>query len=105
MDVNFYRTSTAGRGYLGYHAAPSAPEPSKRQAVENSGSYDQLTLRGRAPYPSDTTQFARILAREAAKEIQAPPDSARVEKLRVQVASGTYVPDADTIARHMLCYS
>jgi anti-sigma28 factor (negative regulator of flagellin synthesis) len=102
MDVKLYGTRAAGREYPCYRTAPSAPEPARRQTAEIAGSYDRLTLH-QTQYPSDTNQFARILAREAAKDVATPVETSRVDELRRQVAAGTYVPDADQIARHMLC--
>ena len=102
MDVKLYGTRAAGKDYSCYRTAPSAPEPVRRQKAASTGSYDRLTLH-QTQYPSDPNQFARILAREAAKEVATPVEASRVEELRSQVAAGTYVPDADRIARHMLC--
>ncbi|MCI8565462.1 MAG: flagellar biosynthesis anti-sigma factor FlgM [Lachnospiraceae bacterium] len=103
MDVKFYGINAAGREYPSYRTAPSVSEPARRQTAESAGSYDQLTLR--QSYPADAGQFARILAREAAKDISVPASQARVDELRSQVAAGTYQPDAGQIARRMLCYS
>ena len=104
MDVKLYGISVKGREYPSYRATPSVSEPARRPAAESAGSYDQLTLRQTA-YPSDTKQFARLLAREAKKELSSPVSTSRVEELRSQVSSGTYQPDAAEIARRMLCYS
>lgn len=105
MDVKLYGTSIVGRDYSFYRTASPAAEPMAKQAAETVvGSYDKLTLRNKTQYPSDANQFARLLAKEAAKEIQTPADNSRVEELRQQVASGTYIPDAEQIAKHMLCY-
>lgn len=103
MDVKLYGISVSGRDYPSYRTAPSVSEPVKRPATESTGSYDKLTLR--QTYPSDTKQFARILAREAARDISAPVSQARVDELRSQVAEGTYIPDAELIASRILCYS
>ena len=103
MDVKLYGINAAGRKYPSYRTAPSVSEPARRPAAESAGSYDQLTLR--QSYPSDSGQFARILAKDAAKDISVPASQARVEELRSQVADGTYVPDAARIASRMLCYS
>lgn len=102
MNVKLYGTSMVGRDYSFYRTASSVPEPVKQQTVENTGSYDQLTLR-KTQYPSDTSQFARLLAKEAAKDVSIPASDARVEELRRQTEAGTYIPDAGQIARHMLC--
>ena len=105
MDVKLYGTSSAGRDYSIYRTAPSAPDPVRRPPVGSTGTYDQLTLH-KTQYPTDTWQFARILAREAARDISSSQaDPARIEELRSRVAAGTYTPDARQTARHMLSYS
>lgn len=101
MDVKLYGTSTVGREYSCCRTALYTPEQTRRPAAESTGSYDKLTLHS-TQYPSDTRQFAKILTREIAKDIPAPVNNARIEDLRDQVASGTYVADADQIARRML---
>ncbi|MCI8513223.1 MAG: flagellar biosynthesis anti-sigma factor FlgM [Lachnospiraceae bacterium] len=101
MDVKLYGTSAVGRDYSCCRTALYTPEQTKRQTAESTGSYDKLTLHP-AQYPSDTKQFAKILTREAVKDVSAPASKARIDDLRNQVASGTYVPDADLIARRIL---
>ncbi|MCI8505812.1 MAG: flagellar biosynthesis anti-sigma factor FlgM [Lachnospiraceae bacterium] len=105
MKVNLYGTSMVGRDYSSfYRTASSVPGPVKQQTADSIGSYDKLTLH-QTQYPSDTKQFARLLAKEAAKDISAPAaDDARVAELRRQAEAGTYIPDAGQIAKHMLCY-
>ncbi len=104
MNVKLYGTSMVGRDYSFYRPASSTPEPAKQQAQEAAGSYDMLTLR-QTQYPSDTKQFARLLAQEAAKDVSVPAaDEARVAELRRQTEAGTYMPDAGQIAKRMLCY-
>lgn len=104
MNVKLYGTSMVGRDYSFYRTASSVPEPGKQQTAENVGSYDKLTLH-KTQYPSDTKQFARLLAKEAAKEISvSTANGSRVEELRLQAEAGTYKPDAGQIARRMLCY-
>ena len=104
MNVKLYGTSMVGRDYSFYRTASSVTEPVKRQTTESVGSYDKLTLH-KTQYPSDTKQFARLLAKETAKEVSSPAaDDARVAELRRQAEAGTYTPDAGQIARRMLCY-
>ncbi len=103
MEVKLYGTNMAGRDYSSYRTAPSAPDQSKPNAAGSIGNYDKLTLH-RTQYPTDPKRFARLLAKEAAKEVSRTTNSERVEELRRQVAAGTYVPDADLIARRMLHY-
>ncbi|MCI8549991.1 MAG: flagellar biosynthesis anti-sigma factor FlgM [Lachnospiraceae bacterium] len=104
MDVKLYGANMIGRDYSFYRTASSVPEPAKQQTAESAGSYDKLMLH-KAQYPSDTKQFARLLAKEAANDMKTPADNTRVEELRRQVMAGTYTPDAGEIARRMLCYS
>ncbi|MCI9067482.1 MAG: flagellar biosynthesis anti-sigma factor FlgM [Lachnospiraceae bacterium] len=104
MNVKLYGTSMVGRDYSFYRTASSVPEPAKQQTAGSIGSYDKLTLH-QTQYPSDTKQFARLLAKEAAKDISVPAaDEARVAELRCQAEAGTYRPDAAQIAKRMLCY-
>lgn len=103
MNVKLYGTSMVGRDYSFYRTASSMPEPVRQQTAESAGSYDKLTLH-KTQYPSDTKQFARLLAKEAAKDLSAPTDNGRVEELRCQAEAGTYIPDAGQIAKRMLCY-
>ena len=104
MNVKLYGTSMVGRDYSFYRTASSMPEPVKQQTAESVRSYDKLTLH-QTQYPSDTKQFARLLVKEAAKEISTPAaDSTRVEELHRQAEAGTYTPDAGQIAKRMLCY-
>lgn len=103
MGVKLYRTNAAGIDYSYYRTAPSAPEQPRFSATESSGNYDKLTLH-KTQYPSDAKSFAGLLAHEAAKETSVPASQARVDELRSQVEAGTYQPDANLIARRMLCY-
>lgn len=104
MNVKLYGTSMVGRDYSFYRTASSVSEPAKQQRAESTGSYDKLTLH-QTQYPSDTKQFARLLARETAKDVSVPAaDDARVTELRRQAEAGTYIPDARQIAKRMLCY-
>jgi len=103
MDVKLYGINAASRDYSRYRTVPSAPDPVKRHAAESMGSYDRLMLGGKVQYPTDTKQFARMLAKEAAGDIRTSSDTAKVDMLKSQVASGNYKPDASQIAQHMLC--
>lgn len=101
MDVKLYGTGAVGRDYPCCRTALSKPDQTKKPTTENVGSYDKLTLHS-TQYPSDNRQFARILTREVSRSIAAPASSARIEDLRSQVASGTYIPDAEQIAERIL---
>ncbi|MCI8465834.1 MAG: flagellar biosynthesis anti-sigma factor FlgM [Lachnospiraceae bacterium] len=104
MNVKLYGTNPVGRDYSFYRTASSIPDPVRQQTVESTGSYDKLTLH-KTQYPSDTGQFAKLLAKEAAKDVSAPAaNETRIAELSRQIEAGTYIPDAGQIAKRMLCY-
>ena len=74
-----------------YNPAVNRPEPAPEKPIEDSG-------RGAAPKKNDAVELSNIsrLAAETA------PDKARLEELRLQVASGAYQVSAGRISRKIV---
>lgn len=65
------------------------------------GDYDTVTIHG-PRCGKEEGDFARILAWQTAAQLSPAPGPKRIEQLQEMVASGTYQPDADIIARRLL---
>lgn len=100
MNIRLY---TGSSDFTDYHSlTPTADRP-KSTAGKEAGDYDKVIL-NKPQYPADESSFARILAREAAGRMENHVGNERVLKLQQQVEAGTYQPDAQRIAEHMLGY-
>lgn len=100
MNIKLYTNHT---DYPDYRSlAPAAPKQAPATG-KTAGNYDKATF-NKTQSPADDSSFARILAREAASRLDKGVSQERVAVLHQQVGSGTYKPEARSIAEHMLGY-
>ena len=82
--------------------SPAASKPAL-PADKAAGNYDKATF-SRTQAPADDTDFAHILAREAAGSLKQGASQEKIMELQQQIASGTYKPNARRIAERILGY-
>lgn len=100
MNIKIYTTHTDYSDYRSRTQAASRQTPGAEKAA---GNYDKATF-NIAQSPVDESSFARILSHEAAGWLEKGVSQEKVDALHRQVASGTYKPEARSIAEHMLGY-
>lgn len=100
MNIKLY---TDNNIFPNCHSPISAAGKAKPEAGKSVGNYDKATF-STSPETVDASGFARILAREAAVQLEKKDNQEKVARLQQQVASGTYVPNARSIAERMLNY-
>jgi len=100
MNIKFYTNNTEPPNY---HSSASAADKTKPAVGKAASNYDKATFNKPAA-PVDDSEFARVLAREAAARLEQSASPEKVARLQQQVASGTYQPNARTIAERMLGY-
>lgn len=100
MNITFYTNNTE---YPDYHSLTPSAARTVPAAGKAAGNYDKVSF-NKPKAPADDSSFARVLAREAASRLEQGASPEKVTGLRLQVAAGTYQPDARCIAEHMLGY-
>lgn len=102
MDIKFH---TNHMDYLDYRShTPAAAKPPVPGKVTGNYDKDNKDTFRKTHSPVDETSFARILAREAAGRLEQGASPEKVAGLHQQFVTGTYKPDARSIAEHMLGY-
>lgn len=96
MNIKLYTNNVEPPNY-------HSPAPAADKAKPAAGNFDKATFHKPAA-PVDESEFARVLARETAARLEQSASPEKVARLQQQVASGTYQPNARTIAERMLGY-
>ncbi len=100
MNIKLY---TGNNEITNYNPSAATADRSKAVAGKAAGNYDKVTF-SKSSAPVSETSFSRVLARETASLIEQTDNHAKVFRLQQQVASGTYVPNSQTIAERILGY-
>ena len=100
MNIKLY---AGNADYPDYRTlSPAASKPAL-PADKAAGNYDKATF-SRTQALADDTDFAHILAREAAGILKQGASQEKIMELQQQIASGTYKPNARRIAERILGY-
>lgn len=100
MNIKLY---TGNSEFSDFRTITSAGIMQKTSAGRVAGDYDRVSL-NKPVKAGDDTDFARLLARKAAAQLEAGVDNERVHTLKLQVESGSYHPNARRIAERILGY-
>ncbi len=100
MNIKLY---TGNSDFSDFRAITSTGIMQKPSAGKEAGDYDRVSLN--KPLPAgDDADFARLLARKAAAQLEPGVPEERVRNLKLQVETGTYQPDPRRIAERILGY-
>ncbi|MBE7726782.1 MAG: flagellar biosynthesis anti-sigma factor FlgM [Enterocloster citroniae] len=100
MNIKLY---AGNADYPDYRTLSPAVSKPALPADKAAGNYDKATF-SRTQAPADDTDFAHILAREAAGSLKQGASQEKIMELQQQIASGTYKPNARRIAERILGY-
>ena len=90
--------SSIGRSQRYYPPVTERDTPSLTVTGDN-GKYDSVTLSSSV---DDTSRFYKEMVGRLSQEVRTTTTTGDIRVLRQQVASGTYKPDASSIAARML---
>lgn len=100
MNIIFH---TSNIDYPGYRSQPFQADRTKSCASGAAADYDKFTT-NKPQFPADEASFAQILTKEVTSRLKSGVSPEKVNRIKQQVASGTYTPNARRIAEHMLGY-
>lgn len=100
MNIKIYTNNTEPPNY---HSPASATDRAKPAVGTSAGDYDKATF-NKPSEPIDGSIFARLVAHETAGRLERNDNQEKIERLKQQVATGSYQPNAKKIAERILGY-